>query len=277
MITINQEKCIGCRQCENICHAGSISFSENKFKIDYSTCSTCTQCIAICPVKALSWDYIEAYNINSSILPKSEQIKEFLKERRSIRKFKNKPVEKAILQDIAVMSKYAPTNNYDIDIIIVEDKSLINELEKECLAFINRVYKIIYKPKVIFNMMKKITPAANVTDKIKMERILKRGNIFQNAPALIILIADSRIVHTELSCQYALYNMSLYSEALGLGSCISGSGKSILSKNKKVKGLLNIPDYKKIQGILFLGYPDVNFKNKVEGIKPKIYWNKNNR
>ena len=276
MITINQKKCIRCRQCENICHTGSISFSENKFKIDYSTCSTCTQCIAICPVKAFSWDNIEASNINSSILPESEQIKEFLKKRRSIRKFKNRPVEKAILQDIAVMSKYAPTNNYDIDIIIVEDKSLINELEKECLAFINRVYKIIYKPKVIFNMMKKITPAANVTDKIKMERILKRGNIFQNAPALIILIADSRIVHTELSCQYALYNMSLYSEALGLGSCISGGGKSILSKNKKVKGLLNIPDYKKIQGILFLGYQDVNFKNKVEGIKPKIYWNKNN-
>lgn len=225
MITINQEKCIECRQCESICHTNSIRIDKNKVFIDKFLCSTCTQCIAVCPLQALSWDNIAPQNINNAILPKPEQIKEFLKQRRSVRKFKDKPIERSLLEDIAVMSKYAP--------------------------------------------------AINSADKIKIERTLNRGSIFQNAPALIILVADKRIPHTELSSQYSLYNMALYSQTLGLGSCISGAGKNILSRNKKVKKLLNLPEHKDIQGILFLGYRNVNFKNKVEGIKPKIQWNSN--
>lgn len=270
MVIVNKEKCIGCRQCEGICHTHSIKVTECGVSIDNLLCSTCTQCIVICPVQALSWDNIESKKINADILPKPEQIKEFLKARRSIRKFKDKPIERNILEDIAIMSKYAPTNNYNIDVIIVDDQSLINELETECIKFIQRAYNVFYKHKIIFNFMKKITPAMNSTDKIKMERTLKRGNVFQGAPVLMILAADKRISHTELSSQYALYNMALYAQSLGIGSCISGAGKSILSRSKKAKKLLNLPKHKYIQAILFLGYSNINFRNKVEGIKPKI-------
>lgn len=47
----------------------------------------------------------------------------------------------------------------------------------------------------------------------------------------------------------------------------------ILSKSKKIRRLLGIPYNKKIMLILFLGYPDVKFPNKVEGTKPNIQWN----
>lgn len=273
MITANLEKCVGCRQCEKICHTSSISIINNKVNIDKFLCSTCTQCIAVCPVQALSWNNTAPMNINYEILPKAEQIKEFLMHRRSVRKFKDKRIERKLLEDIALMSKYAPTNNYNIDVVIIDDQYLIKELEKACINFIKKMYCIFYKHKLIFNFMSKITPAINETDKIKIERTLKRGSIFQSAPALIILTADKRISHTELSSQYSLYNMALYSQTLGIGSCISGAGKSILSRNKIAKKLLNLQVHKEIQGILFLGYSDVSFKNKVEGIRPKIQWN----
>lgn len=276
MITVNQEKCIGCRQCERICHTNSIRINKNEILIDKFLCSTCTQCIAVCPVQALSWNNIEPQNINSDMLPKPEQIKEFFKQRRTVRKFKDKPIERRLLEDIAIMSKYAPTNNYSIDVIIIDEPYLINQLEEECIKFIKRMYSIFYKYKIVFNLMRKITPAMNIIDKIKTERTLKRGSIFQSAPALIILIADKRIPHTELSTQYSLYNMALYSQTLGLGSCISGAGKMILSRNKRIRKLLNLSTNKDVQGILFLGYRDVNFKNKVEGIRPQIQWNSNN-
>lgn len=251
MITVNEEKCIACRQCENVCHTNSIRIDKNKILIDKFLCSNCTQCIAICPVHVFSWDNIEPQNINSEMLPKPEQIKEFLKQRRSIRKFKDKPIERSLLEDIAVMSKYAPTNNYSIDVIIVDEPCLINQLEIECIEFIKRIHSIFYKYKIIFNFMRKITPTINQIDKIKIERTLNRGSIFQNAPALIILVADKRIPHIELSSQYSLYNMILYSQTLGLGSCISGAGKMILSRNRRVKKLLNLPPNKDVQGILF--------------------------
>lgn len=275
MITSNLEKCVGCRQCEKICHTSSISIINNKVNIDKFLCSTCTQCIAVCPVQALSWNNVLPLSVNYEILPKAEQIKEFLKHRRSVRKFKDKIVERKLLEDISLMSKYAPTNNYNIDVVIIDDQYLIKELEKECINFIKKMYCIFYKHKFIFNIMSKITPAINETDKTKIERTLNRGSIFQNAPALIILTADKRISHTELSAQYSLYNMALYSQTLGIGSCISGARKSILSRNKKAKKLLNLQAHKDIQGILFLGYSDINFTNKVEGIRLKIQWNSN--
>lgn len=136
MVTVNQGKCIACKQCESICHTKSIRVEKDKIFIDKLLCSTCTQCIAVCPVQALSW------------------------------------------------------NN---------------------------------------------------------------------------------------SAQYSLYNMALYSQALGLGSCVSGAGKMILSRNKRIKRLINLTANKDVQGVLFLGYPNVNFKNKVEGIKPQIQWNANKK
>ncbi len=213
--------------------------------------------------------------MNTDLLPRPEQMQEFLKYRRSIRKFKDKAIEKDLLKSLANISKYAPTNNQEIDIIIVDDKPLIEQLESKCISFINKTYKIFYRPKIVFGLLRRIMPSINEIDKVKIERTLKRGNIFQNAPALIILLADSRIPHTELSCQYALYNISLYAQSLGLGTCISGAGKMVLSKNKKIRRLLGIPYNKRIMGILFLGYPDVKFPNKVEGIEPKIQWNAN--
>ena len=117
-----------------------------------------------------------------------------------------------------------------------------------------------------------MTPAVNEIDKVKTCNTLKRGSIFHGAPALIMLIADPRIPHSELSCQYALYNMALMAQTLGIGSCVSGAGKMILSKNKEVSRKLNIPRNKRILGILFLGYPKVDFVRTVEGNFAPVRW-----
>lgn len=276
MIQPLPELCSGCGLCAKICHIGCIRLTDRKITIDSSLCSTCTQCIAVCPSQALTWNGTVPTKIDCDLLPKPDQIKEFLKERRSVRRFEPKPVDRELLRDIALMSKYAPTNNYGINVIIVDDADLIARLEAECIGFIGKTYRILYKHGLIFNTMRKLTPAVNRLDKIKTERVLKRGNIFQEAPALMVLVADPRIYHTELSCQYVLYNMALYAQSLGLGSCISGAGKMILSRNKPVKKLLNIPVHQQIVGILFLGYPAVRFQNKVEGIGPEIQWNTGN-
>lgn len=273
MITIYQEKCIACGSCETVCHTGSIKLMDGRVTIDNTICSTCAQCIAVCPCNALALDGITGKRIDHDLLPDASQIKEFLKQRKSIRKFKQEPIERTKLEEIAVMSKYSPTNNYQIDAIIIDDRLLINELEEICINFVDKTYKRFYRNKTIFNIMSKLTPMMNVTDKIKIERTLIRGNIFQNAPALIILYADCRIVYTKESAQYALYNMILYAQSIGIGTCISGAGTRILARNKAAKKILNIPRDKEIVGMIFLGYPDVKFLNKAEGIKPDIKWN----
>ncbi len=273
MISINTSKCSSCKSCIHICHTGCISLKNDLPVLNHELCSTCTQCVAVCPEQAIMWKGYGGKEIVRELLPSSEQLKEFFKQRRSVRKFLETPIEKETLEKIALISKYAPTNNYSIDVIIVDNKDLIEQLEAEAITYIKKAYNRFYHSPFIFKLMKKLTPAFNDIDKAKIERTLQRGSIFQKARALIVLTADKRIVHTELSAQYGLYNMSLYAQSLGIGSCISGAGKSILSKSKSVKRLLHISADKHIIGILFLGYSKYRFPNKVDHLVPSIQWN----
>lgn len=272
MITIDSSKCVRCGDCRSICHASAISHGSESIEIDYTLCSTCCQCIACCPAGALSWDGIKPRKIVRELLPEDESLIELLKARHSIRSFKDKPIEREKLEKICATAKLAPTNNYDIELIVVHDVETIAKLEEINLSYIKKVNRLIYKNPLIFKILKLLTTAVNDTDREKIKKTLTRGNIFQEAPVLIILAADPKIQHTEQSCQYVMYNMILTAQTIGLGSCISGAGKSILKKSKKAEKLLGIPKGKKIQGILFLGYPAVSFTKAVEGNLPKIKW-----
>jgi len=64
----------------------------------------------------------------------------------------------------------------------------------------------------------------------------------------------------------------LYAKTLGIGSRQSNAGKMFLAKDKETRKLLENPDGKRIQAMLFCGYPALEYKNKVEGISPRIYF-----
>lgn len=272
VIRIDHEKCILCKSCVSNCHTTCMTVHSNKLAIDYELCSTCCQCIAICPNGALTWEGQPSREIQVQLLPKSENILELLKARRSIRKFRNQQVEPDKLQYICQVAKLAPTNVYDIELIAITDSDLINDLEHTAINFIRKANSRLYSFPPAFKLLKRLTPAINEIDKIKTINTLKRESIFHGAPALIMLLADPRITHSELSCQYSLYNMALIAQTMGIGSCISGAAKTILSRNKEVNRKLNIPKHKKILGVLFLGYPNVHYICAVEGNNAPVRW-----
>ena len=245
---------------------------DNNLAIDYKLCSTCCQCIAICTNGALTWEGNPSREIQTELLPKSENILELLKARRSIRKFKNQQINEAELQYICQVAKLAPTNVYDVELIVVTDSNLIKDLEHTAINFIRKAISRLYSFPPVFRLLKRLTPAINEIDKVKTLNTLKRGSVFHGAPALIMIVADPRISHSELSCQYSLYNMALIAQTMGIGSCISGAAKTILSRNKEVNRKLSIPKHKKILGVLFLGYPNIRYIRAIEGNNAPVQW-----
>jgi Fe-S-cluster-containing hydrogenase component 2 len=53
MLWINQEKCIGCGKCVDVCPVGAISMKDGKAVIDQSKCIHCGKCLNICPQEAI--------------------------------------------------------------------------------------------------------------------------------------------------------------------------------------------------------------------------------
>ena len=51
-ISFDQEKCIGCDSCKDVCETGALN-RENPFFIDRNLCSFCFKCIDVCPSSAL--------------------------------------------------------------------------------------------------------------------------------------------------------------------------------------------------------------------------------
>jgi NAD-dependent dihydropyrimidine dehydrogenase PreA subunit len=55
--TLNQEACIGCEKCAEVCPVLAIDFDEEKEKayfLDKDNCIICRQCIDVCPTGAVS-------------------------------------------------------------------------------------------------------------------------------------------------------------------------------------------------------------------------------
>lgn len=277
MIIVEKGKCVGCGLCAKICHEGCIQLvtvnSHKEIQIDSSLCSTCTQCIAICSQMALSWDGITPAVYQKDKLPTASHLEELFQERRTVREFRRKRIHRTLLAEIIRIGIYAPTNNYNLRSVVVDDPAIMGEFDAIIMRFVSRVYHLFYGPKAVFEVLKAITPLVTEKQKVKLERGLGRGSAFESMPAaMIFIVGDSRVLKSEASAQYALYNMILYAQVKGIGSRISAAGVMTLDKNPLARKRIGLQKHEHILAALDLGYPAVHFKNKVAGKTMPVVW-----
>jgi NAD-dependent dihydropyrimidine dehydrogenase PreA subunit/nitroreductase len=277
MIIIDQKKCNNCGLCTQICHESCMFIENNILKINYEYCSTCTQCIAICPKQALTWDNFKSESYNKSLYPDSVQIDELLKERRTIRDFTNKKIDRALLEEIASYAIYAPTHDFNLRVIIIDDESLLKQIDTLILDFSVNLFNWVYKPKFVHLLIKLFMPNFEFEyrkAKPKLENAKKRNRGFKSKPAAIIMIIGNKRIPLSLeSAQYALYNIDLYAQTKGLACRNLVGNQMILNGNRKFRQSIGLNKKERICGTLLMGYPAIKFRNKVNGKKIKIDWN----
>jgi nitroreductase len=207
-------------------------------------------------------------------LPTPEQLDELFRERRSTRSFKKDKIERGLIEEIAGYGIYAPTENFHLRAIIVDDDAIIAELEQELMKITLRINRFVFQPKFIF-VLSKMTGLSHtyLRSKAKVEETIKRGHAFSSPPgAMVFIIGEKRIPLSDASVQYALANMIYYAQAKGIGSCLSGNGPLFFDKNKKIRNRLKLQKRENILGTLFLGYPAIKFSNKIIGKAMPIQW-----
>lgn len=274
MVIVDKHKCTGCGSCVKICHEHCIALVDDTASIDYEFCSTCTQCVAICPEQALSWDGVPPAAFDEARLPSPEQLDELFKQRRSIRSYRKDKIDRALLEEIVNCGIYAPTHNYGFRAVVVDDEEIIEALDRILMRFVSMVYNVAYRPKIVGVLARLIGMSEEyLLNKPKIESSLERGFSFHHPAAIVFIVGDKRIPLSVDSAQYALANVTFYAQVKGIASCLWGNGPIFMDRSRAARRLLGLQRHDRIFGALFLGYPRVRFRNRVEGRTMPIQWN----
>jgi len=166
-----------------------------------------------------------------------------IRERRSIRKFQDKPLPREILTQIVEAGLWAPSamNRQPWHLTVVQGRAHIDRINAELKAAVERMPENRYKAMV--------------------------GNdayyAGYKAPVLIIVSADPTLsLMGEADCACVLQNMFLAAHSLGAGSCWINQLGSVCREAgfRALMDTLGVPSGNYIHGAAALGYPDADPK-----------------
>jgi len=153
---------------------------------------------------------------------------DLIRTRKSVRDFLDRPVEREKIMMCLEAARLAPSasNSQPWKFIVVDDGQLKNKL---CEAAFSGIYFI--------NAFCRTAPVIVVVISEKSKFLARIGGMFRGTKYYLIDIG--------IACEHLV----LQAEDLGLGTCWIG-----WFNEKAVKSILNIPEHKKIDILIALGY-----------------------
>jgi NAD-dependent dihydropyrimidine dehydrogenase PreA subunit/nitroreductase len=277
MIIVDKMRCKKCGICLSY-FEGYCLINENGLPfIDYEICNQCQKCIALCPHQAISMNNITPTKISGLDKIGYDELISLLKFRRSTKRFVKQNIPKDIIEKIARSAKYAPNQNKNIDILIIDDPRIIQTIDMYAFELVKRWYKIMFSLQPITRFISLFSKSIHVIKK-KMERDLFTNKciVKENTNVLFIAIGNPKVPVTEMSAQYLLGTMILTAISLNIGCTLMDSIKLTINNNKRIKNRLGIKNTDKALGVLALGYSSEKLVNIPQGYEINLYWNKKN-
>ena len=240
-VLIDVKKCLGCSLCIHDCPAGALYLDNNKAVPRNGACLECGHCFAICPANAVSMKNYDSSGCDKIGLMtdfNSDDLLLAIKSRRTVRHFKDTPVEQEKIDKILEAGRYSPTaaNSQGVAYTILGSKQ--REIEDKCV----RLFR---------NGQKLAAPIAEIVKNINID-----DNFFFKGAPLVIVVSGKDDVNAGLASSY----MELMAESMGLGVLYSGFFVICSKLNPKIKSILKLPKGHKVVSCMVIGYPNVEYK-----------------
>jgi nitroreductase/NAD-dependent dihydropyrimidine dehydrogenase PreA subunit len=323
---VDEDKCTGCGRCVRSCPIQLLMLNDRKKaspndRYDHFRCITCQNCVAACLQNAITiegeYRVPDGFWKNSHLFtgaktyplpipgkedyqacePELTETEKIIYNRRSIRLYKNKPVPRELVHRVIEAGRFAPSagNNQPWKFIVVQNKTLIDEIDDKCKKFCRIVMRATMPRPWIDKKVPGDKTASLKLWQSALTRLLiavrgpneldprARGGInaivsdpgyhtFFHAPVLIILLADKRgIGSIKMDTGICGQNMVLAAHSLGLGTCwvslIDG-----LQGYPKFRKQLGITEPFKIMTSLTLGYPQGQIDHVVKREQARVVW-----
>ena len=286
---VQHDTCKTCLFCGEVCPNLLLSKSEDDkvlFHPNFNElCINCGHCMAICPTNSIHIHNLQyekdVYSLNNEKL--GYPFFQLVEKRRAVRKFKDKEVDKALLQKItdgiALAPVSFPPNNLNLSIITsksVLDKSLeiiTNAYFQLDKMLKNPFLKMMIKRKAgeeYYTLKDYILPMlSSKAEKIKNKEI---DPIFRNAPAVFVIHGGEDAQNKAEDGLIALTFGILAATDLGLQTCPVSLIPPIINTNNELKDLFKIPHENKAIASFIVGYGKFKYKKGIKRNLKSIQW-----
>jgi nitroreductase/ferredoxin-like protein FixX len=290
-IIYDQDVCRKCGLCVMTCTVAILEQQGNGSvpKVDKArveSCVCCGQCVAICPQGALSHSHFPegtVHSVRSDNLPRYDQVLELIRTRRSKRSFKDKAVEREVVEKVLDAARFGPSghNEQSTEFVVVQDRDMIHKigaLTAQGLARTAQPFKNAIGRMIMRRMLGPRGAAYLAELAPEMEGLADLYNggtdlILREAPMLLLFCADSvGGTFAGTNANIALHNAALAAESLGLGCYYTGFVVIVSERDDSIASLVGLPETHKIYGALAMGYPRLKFKRWPERNPAKVTW-----
>lgn len=171
---------------------------------------------------------------------------EFIKSRRSTRRFKDAAVEKEKLEKVLEAGRYAPSggNCQTAHFIVVSNQEVLRKLAE----LVQQEFAAMEETPGMYK---------SIVNSIRSSK--KGGYVFHYAAPVLIIVANQKEYGNNIAdCSCALENMMLMANALDLGSCWINQLKWLNEDPVLLAYLqgMGLKDTERVYGALALGYAD---------------------
>lgn len=282
-ISINEEMCTGCGLCVSVCKDFSFEMADGKARVSKTSlfgCIACGHCMAVCPAGAIeivgrTLSPEDLFDLQDREERASyEQLNSLLAARRSIREFKDLPVNRDLVDKILDASRTAPMGlpPSDVNVLVFDTKEKVRDFTGRFCTylegmkwFVSDWFLLLMRPfwgktndELFRNFLRPLIHSYTQN--------MRRGvNIVTYDAPLAMYFYGSPYCDPADPIVAATYAM-IAGESLGLGTCMLGAIHPLIQTGRRAGR------FRKEQGIKFasreglfviFGYPDVKYRKGI--------------
>lgn len=279
MITIpiiDHERCTLCGRCVAICPKQVLAEKDGKITPTADECMLCSHCYTVCHYNAIHFDPDALVDLAFRSFPYTEklyapgsfspaEIVNFIRSRRSVRRYTSAPVNDALLSDLVEFAVSAPSgsNCQNWQFLVVNGRDKVWSLALEIGRFFEKINRLARNPVIRYLSVPVMGGALIRYRRDHMESVemalreAATGNdlLFHSAPAVVIVHGNGEGSTPREDAQYASYNMTLLAHALGLGTCYIGYAVESINRASSIKRFLGLPPANTAYAVLAVGHP----------------------
>jgi nitroreductase/NAD-dependent dihydropyrimidine dehydrogenase PreA subunit len=271
LFSVDQEKCKRDGICVAECPAGLIEIkTEDSFPTPIQgadeICINCGHCVAVCPHAALSLKTMSLQDcppVRRELFLTPDHAEHFLRSRRSIRTYKDKPVDRPTLAKLIEMARYAPSgsNLQPVHWLVIETTETVRSLAGLVVDWMRVV----------------IAKHPEIAQPMRLDRVVEaweRGQdrVLRGAPHLIVAHGLKSLPSAQPACVIALTYLELAAAPLGLGACWAGYFNAAASAYPPMMESLRLPEGHQSFGAMMVGYRKYDYHRLPLRNETRVSW-----